>query len=192
MKTALPLFAVVLLAACQPADGQGTDSQTVTPAANTQEGTRGAQDPTVSSIIALDSEGLRLVDETTGSTRLLPFGAPQAEAEAAITAILGQATETGDLEECGPGPLHYANFDQGLQLLFSGGTFSGWASRGALTTMNGLSADANRAELQAAGVTAFTRDTLEDEFELGGIYGVMEAGGQEVGLLHVGDNCFMR
>ena len=58
--------------------------------------------------------------------------------------------------------------------------------------MSGLSADANRAEVEAAGVTAFTRDTLEDEFELGGVYGVMEPGGQEVDLLHVGVNCFMR
>ncbi|WP_282009187.1 hypothetical protein [Brevundimonas aveniformis] len=191
MNRTLALTAALALAACQPqAQDRAAErdaAEAPTPAAETP-----APQDSSSTIVALDSEGLRLVDETTGSTRLIPFGAPQAETITAITALVGNATETGQMEECGPGPLSFANFPQGLRLWFSQGAFSGWESTEALTTLSGISAEATRAELEAAGVSDFTRDTLEDEFDLGGIYGVMEPGGQEVALLHTGDNCFMR
>ena len=189
MKIALPVLAAIALVACQPAaDTPENDDAAPIPSGSDA----GVEARAAPAILALDPEGLRFVDEATGSTRLLPFGAPQAEALSAVTGALGQATGAGDLEECGAGPLHFTDFDEGLQLLFSDGSFAGWSSSGGLTTMDGLSADAIRYEVEAAGVTSFTRDTLEDEFELGGIHGVMEPGGQEVELLHVGVNCFMR
>lgn len=191
MKRVLALTAAVALVACQPQAqeraAEGAAAEAPTPVAEAP-----APQDSSSTIIALDAEGLRLVDETTGSTRLIPFGAPQAETTTAIAALVGAAMETGQMDECGPGPLSFANFPQGLRLWFSQGAFSGWESSEALTTMSGISAEATRAELEAAGVSGFTRDTLEDEFDLGGIYGVMEPGGQEVALLHTGDNCFMR
>jgi len=191
MKCALPVLAALTLVACQPA--AETDTQGEGPAAPTSP----TSEPSVSGsaasqIIALDTEGLRLVDETTGNTRLLPFGSPKDEAMSAIAAVAGAATDTGEMSECGPGPLTYADYGNGLRVWFNAGTLSGWESTGELTTMDGLSAEADRAEVEAAGVTEFTRDTLEDEFDLNGIFGIMEPGGQEVALLHVGDNCFMR
>lgn len=188
MKYVLPIFAALGLAACQPAADQNNAAPGEAPAAQVTEG---AMEPG-NQIIALDSEGLRLVDEATGSTRLLPFGAPQDETLAAVSALAGEPTERGENEECGPGPLSFANFNNGLRLWFSAGGFSGWESDGEVTTLDGLSAAANREELEAAGIAEFTRDTLGDEFEHGGIFGVMEPDGQDVALLHVGDNCFMR
>ena len=191
MKRALPVLAALALIACQPA--ADTDAQGEAPTAPASPTTETAQSGAAATqIIALDAEGLRLVDEATGNTRLLAFGAPKDEANTAIAALAGAATDAGEMSECGPGPLTYTEYGNGLRLWFNQGTFTGWESTGELTTMDGLSAEANRAEVEAAGVTEFTRDTLEDEFEHNGVFGVMEDGGQDVALLHVGDNCFMR
>lgn len=191
MRHALPMLAALALVACQPAADERQAPGGNDPSSQRADGAQGASDTPIQ-LIALDPEGLRLVDEATGSTRLVPFGSPEDEVLTTMTAIAGAPIERGEMDECGPGPLTFAEFTNGLRLWFSQTGFSGWESTGELTTMDGLSAAANRAELDAAGITDFTRDTLEDEFQAGGIYGMMEPEGQEVALLYVGDNCFMR
>lgn len=191
MRHALPMLAALALAACQPAADETQAPGGNDPSSQSAEGAQVASDAPIQ-LIALDPEGLRLVDEATGSTRLVPFGWPEDEVLTTLTAIAGVPIERGEMDECGPGPLTFAEFTNGLRLWFSQTGFSGWESTGELTTMDGLSAAANRAELEAAGITEFTRDTLEDEFQAGDIYGMMEPEGQEVAVLYVGDNCFMR
>ncbi|MBN8553765.1 MAG: hypothetical protein J0L52_12820 [Caulobacterales bacterium] len=191
MRYALSILAALALAGCEPAAEESpAATDDAAPAASTSAGNEGAEVPV--QLVALDSEGLRLVDEATGSTRLIPFGSPKDEVVTTMAAAVGAAIEQGAMDECGPGPLTFTEYINGLRLWFSAGGFSGWESTGEVTTMDGLSAAANRAELEAAGITEFTRDTLEDEFEAGGVFGMMEPGGQEVALLYVGDNCFMR
>lgn len=191
MKYALPMFAALVLAACQPAADETQTPAGDDPSSQSAGQSQGPADAPVQ-LIVLDPEGLRLVDEATGSTRLVPFGSPADEVLTTITAIAGAPIERGGMDECGPGPLTFAEYTNGLRLWFAASGFSGWESTGEITTMDGLSAAANRAELEAAGITEFTRDTLDDEFQAGDINGMMEPEGQEVALLYVGDNCFMR
>lgn len=191
MKIVPSILAALAVVACQPA---GSPAESSSEGTVTAPADRAAQDGTnpQGQVISLDSEGLRLVDEGSGTTRLIPFGTPREEAMATISRIAGPAIESGNMDECGPGPLAFVEYADGLRLWFSQGGFSGWESTGDLSTMDGLSAATDRSALQASGITEFTNDTLGEEFESGGIYGILEPDGQEVALLHVGDNCFMR
>lgn len=186
MKYALPLIAFLSLAACGPAEQSAPAADQ--PAQAGEETTASAE-----SIIALGSEGLRVVQADTGVTDLAAFGAPQAEVVAAVSGVLGEPTVDGDMTECGAGPLHYVDYGSGLRLWFSQGAFAGWLSaEGPLSTMDGLSADSTRADVEALGVTEFTQDTLGVEFSHSDVYGMLEPDSDEIAMLYAGVSCFFR
>ena len=194
MKYALPLAAVaaLMLAACDPT---ATDDAAApeTPAAE-DAATDADADAQVTPAIALDGEGLRLVDPENGSTRLIPFGGPQAETLAALTGALGAPSETGSNGECPPGPLDFATFGQDTTLYFQDGGFAGWfTSAGDWSTMNGIHAGMTRAELDASGSEIeLTETSLGQEFDAGGVYGIMNDDASAVEVLWAGANCFAR
>lgn len=186
MRYALPLIAALALAACGPAEQSDPAADQTPPAGE-------ASPPAPESVIALGGEGLRVVETESGTTDLAAFGAPQAEVISAVTAVLGEPSVDGDMEECGAGPLHYVDYGSGLRLWFSGGTFAGWLSaEGPLSTLDGLSADSTRADVEALGVTEFTQDTLEVEFSHGDVFGMLEPDSDEVALIYAGVSCFFR
>lgn len=194
MKYALPFAAAaaLMVAACEPTS---TDDAAApeTPAAEDAATDAGA-DVQATAALALDGEGLRLVNPENGSTRLIPFGGPQAETVAALTGALGVPSETGTNAECPPGALDFATFGQDTTLYFQDGAFAGWfTSAGDWSTMNGIRAGMTRAELDASGSEIeLTETSLGQEFDAGGVYGIMNEDASSVQLLWAGANCFAR
>ncbi len=193
MKYALPFVAALSLAACQPA-GEAADAPAseTPPAAETASDP--AEQPAAEIAVALDGEGLRLVDPASGSTRLVPFGGLQAETIAALSGPLGAPTETGTNPECPPGSLDYAQFGGDTTLYFQDGAFAGWFTRDASqSTLNGISPGSTRAELDGSGSEIeLTETSLGQEFDAGGVYGIMNEDASAVDLLWAGANCFAR
>ena len=194
MKHALPLAAVaaLMLAACEPTGAEDA-APAETPAVE-DAATDASADAETDAALALDGEGLRLVNPETGSTRLIPFGGAQTETLAALAGPLGAPSETGSNAECPPGPLDFATFGEDMTLYFQDGAFAGWFTRAAdQSTMNGIAAGSTRAELEGSGSEVeFTETSLGEEFDLGGVYGIMNEDASAVDLLWAGANCFAR
>lgn len=149
--------------------------------------------------LALDVEGLRLVLET-GSTRLLAFGAPRAQAEAAVMSAGRHQPERTAIEECGAGPIEITAFGP-LQLNFQDGTFVGWflEAKGP-STIDGIAVGSTRAEVESSRTLTMVPDsTLGEEFVLGdlaspNIGGFFDGPGEQARVTHLyaGTNCFFR
>lgn len=193
-RTALALVVVMAVAACDrsieptqeaPAPA-GAPSEAATPAAPARQ----------TSGLVIEGDGLRVFD-AEGAARALPFGTPQ---ESVITALNiasgGPAPEQSTNEECGQGPVQFAQYASGLQLLFQAGEFKGWFLREAgVTTADGIGVGATRATLNAARTVEIQTDsTLGIEFtagDLGGFLTAADASGT-VESLYAGDTCFFR
>lgn len=186
--------AALALAACEPA---AQDPAAETPAAEgaTTEDATAAADATegqaAAPAVALDGEGLRLVDRQSGSTRLIAFGTPRAEASTALAAAWGEAGETGANAECPPGPLEFAEYGE-TTVYFQDGAFAGWYTEDtAQSGMNGLAPGWTRAQVEEAG-GELSETSLGQEFEAGGMYGIMNEDASAVSALWAGVNCFFR
>ena len=146
--------------------------------------------------IALDGEGLRLVD-SRGSARLLAFGSDRAMAEA----LLPETAERSTIEECGAGPMQFVKHG-GLTLNMQDGKFVGWYLEDAskLTTMDGIGLGTRRSEIEKSRALEMLEDsTLGDEFALGTLedaqmFGFLDGRGAnaKVTALYAGLNCFFR
>ena len=154
----LLMLALAAVSACtprvEPADASATASATA-PAPAVSGDAPASADTSV--VLALDPEGLRLVDAATGSTRPLPFGMPEADVVRVVSARTAQPAEASRNEECGAGPLAFSTWPNGLQLAFQDGRFAGWSlgerASPALTTMSGVGIGTLRADLDASVVT---------------------------------------
>lgn len=148
--------------------------------------------------LAIEGEGLRLFDRETGSARPIPFGTAQAQTLAAL-AFRGPPG-TGTNSECGAGPLDYANWPDGLSLLFQDGKFAGWSvdarSGGAITTANGVGTGMTRAALEGSfGIpVTVSETTLGDEFTAGALRGLLDGPGQSAKVTNIwaGVSCNFR
>lgn len=88
----------------------------------------------------------------------------------------------GTNQDCGAGPVQYANWPDGLSLVFRKGTFVGWGldgrAKGALATAIGIGPGSTRAELEAAYANIKVNQTsLGTEFSGGGFFGVLDGDG---------------
>jgi len=187
------LLCLLVLSACEPspeAPPTEADAAVESPLADAPEET--AQ----TAGIALDAEGLRLVDPATGSTRLLAFGSSFDAVDEALEAAYGAPDDTGRNEECGVGPLDYLTWG-GLTVYAAESAFSGWFANeqgDAPATMAGIGPGSSRADLDAAYDVTVTEDTLGPEFQAGDLFGFLDdtaADGVVTGLW-AGDNCFFR
>lgn len=194
MKYALPLAAVaaLMLAACEPTATEDAAAPE-TPASEDAATDAGSQSH-AESAIALDGEGLRLVNPESGATNLIAFGAPYDETIMAVHAAMGDPTQSGENAECPPGPLNFSQFGEDTTLYFQDGSFAGWFTRDPeQSTMNGIHAGMTRAELEASGsAIELTETSLGQEFDAGGVYGIMNEDASAVDLLWAGANCFAR
>lgn len=191
-RTALVFAAVAALAACNRAE-QPAAAETPAPAA---EAAAPAAEPSAPAQagLAIEGEGLRIFD-ASGAARAIPFGTPQATALAAVAASVGGAApEVTTNEECGAGPIQFAQFADGIQLLFQGETFQGWFLREpGLTTVNGIGVGSTRAALNEAFTVEMVPDsTLGFEFTAGELGGFLTADGAAgtVESLYAGLTCF--
>lgn len=183
------------LAGCsaEPAANQADPAAPVNAAANTAPAP--APDaPTAA--LAVDGDGLRLFDPATGASRPLAFGADRATVLAALESR--GTPETGRMEECGPGPLDFALWSDGLKLYFQDGRLAGWAlderARGKLATVAGVGPGASRAELAAAHPIEIAETSLGTEFASADLYGLLDGPGQaaKVTAMWGGASCVFR
>jgi hypothetical protein len=177
-------------AAAAPAPGSA-------PAANAAAAAQPAAGPAKAAAgIALDGEGLRLVDAATGSTRLLAFGTPAAAATEAVTRSLGRPpNELSSNPECGAGTLEFAAWTGVIGLVFQEGEFVGWDDPATLTTMDGIGVGVTRAALAAARkIEIDPNSTLGTEFTSGGLSGLLSSAAPDAKVtdLWAGTICIFR
>jgi hypothetical protein len=127
--------------------------------------------------LALDPQGLRWFLPPNGSARPILFGTAQADVLASLERVRGEASK-GTNSDCGAGPVQYANWADGLSLVFRDGRFAGWGldgrAGGAIATSDGIGIGTTRAELDdATGPPLEVRQTsLGTEFSAGAYHGL--------------------
>lgn len=204
MKTSrlLPVLAfAALAAACGQPSEESTPAAPAAPAAPTATAEPAAPATpaaAASGAVALDQEGLRLVSET-GSTRLVAFGVPTADAVAALSSVLGSPADRSTNSECGAGPTEFVTWAGDLDALFLDGKFSGWSvgsrSDGKVTTMDGIGVGSTRQQLtESFGDLTVEESTLGIEFTAGDIAGILDKDGPagKVETIWGGTSCVFR
>ena len=203
MRLGLSL-AMLPLAACS-AEPQANPSTNAAAAPSApQAASPPAQAPAapVFAALAIEGEGLRLLDRDSGAARPIAFGTAREPVMRAL-AFRG-AAETGSLEECSAGPLDYASWSDGLTLYFQEGKFVGWAvgrdggnsgSGGpAIATVAGVGPGSTRAELDSAYAAKVFESTLGTEFAAGDLFGILDGTRPTSRITHMwaGASCNMR
>lgn len=72
---------------------------------------------TQKAMLAVEGEGIRFFNPVTTAATPIPFGRPQSEVLATLERVRGPAGK-GTNEDCGAGPVQYANWPDGLSLVF--------------------------------------------------------------------------
>lgn len=153
--------------------------------------------PPVTTLIALDGDGLMLVDRS-GSTRAVAFGTPEAQLLSAATAALGGSSDRTSNVECGAGPLEFVSFAGGLTVNLQAAKFVAWSVRTAggqqLRTMSGIGLGSTRAELEGVYAAKVVTSSLGVEFSAGGLAGVLASKAATAPITHLwaGANCIAR
>jgi len=193
-RAAVSLIVLALVAACDPPAPAAPERNSAAPAkpvapAAPAAAAEKAADPA----LAVEGEGLRLFVGANASARPLPFGTPR-DAVLGALAFRG-APGTGELSECGAGPLTYAEWQDGLTLYFQEGRFAGWAlDKPGITTAAGVGIGDTRAELESASSVSVSESTIGTEFVSGDLAGLFEGKGKSARITNMwaGANCIMR
>jgi hypothetical protein len=154
-----------------------------------------ATTPTAAPVLAVDGEGLRLVDPASGATRALPFGTPEADTEAVLAAALGRAPdERGETSECGS--RRFARWNGAISAWFGDEGFSGWSlpEGSGLSTMAGVRLGSSRKALASAYAAEVMASSLGTEFVAGAMGGVLASDAPDAAVTHLwaGDTCIAR
>lgn len=145
--------------------------------------------------LALDGEGLRVIVVASGTSRLLPFGAPEAAALNAIEdALAAPPADRGFSEDCQVG---YATWTAGLTAWFTDSAFVGWSLRGdssGLATLTGIGIGSTRTELDRTYDAEIFESTLGTEFIINGLVGLLASSAQDAVIDHLwaGRTCIAR
>ena len=163
------------------------------PAQTPPKESRAAMEPATPVNLAVDDDGLRLVDAKTGKTLPLSFGLPRAVVLEPLEKTRGPA-EQGSSAECGS---QYAHWADGLRLTFRNEKFVGWSldgrSDGAITTMAGLGTGSGKKVLDAYDYKV-VRTTLGNEFSAGSLHGLLSSNKPDANVttLWAGEVCLAR
>ncbi|NBC37553.1 hypothetical protein GTZ99_13440 [Novosphingobium sp. FSY-8] len=127
--------------------------------------------------------------------RPVRFGTPQAQVLSLLAARGKAKLEMNS--ECGAGPIEFASWPDGLNLLFQDGKFGGWSINDGgqkLATTKGLRMGGLETSLRAAGPVSIERSTLGREFTAGGISGILSEGKPpaKITALWAGLSCVFR
>lgn len=148
--------------------------------------------------LAVDGEGIRFFNSTTSAATPYPFGSPRSEVLATLERVRGPGGK-GTNESCGAGPVQYANWPDGLSLVFQRDRFVGWGldgrAAGALSTASGIGIGSTREALDAAyGDVDVAETTLGDEFSAGGLFGLLDGpnAASKINNMWAGVNCVAR
>jgi len=198
----LAVIVGILLSACgsgqsQEANANSAANIATAPASQTAPAATATSTAAATQDLAVEAEGLRLVDTQSGAARPLPFGMPKDQLLALLESFRGPA-DGGTNSECGAGPLDYAVWADGLTLHFQEDRFAGWAldprAAGAHATMSGIGPGSTRRELEAAYEVQVEETTLGTEFHAGGLEGILDGQGQEarISAMWAGVSCVFR
>lgn len=193
-RTALAFVAVAALAACDRSQAPAA-AEPAAPAATPAADDTGPSESDGG--LAIEAEGLRMFSPS-GSAREIPFGSPQETTIGLVVGFLGarEAPQVTTNSECGAGPIQFAEFSNGLQLLFQNDQFQGWFVREAgITTVDGMGVGSTRASIEESRTIEMQDDsTLGAEFDSGGVGGFLEGSGSTatVSGLYAGLTCFFR
>ena len=198
---------LLLLAACssEPADVRSGPAEPVAaqeltrvPSPATVEVATPGPVSTEQPKLTVDGEGLRWFLPPNGTARPLAFGMPEAEVLASLERVRGPAGKGVD-QDCGAGPVQYANWPDGLSLVFQNGQFAGWGldrrASGALGTANGVGPGMTRSALAGSfGSVSFQNTSLGTEFAAGDMFGLLDGGGPDAEItdMWAGVSCVAR
>lgn len=123
------------------------------------------------------------------------FAAGQKEVEASLARTLGKASQSGNMEECGAGPIYSSQFPGGLTVNFQNELLVGWFWTDAaknISLTGDISIGAPRTEIEALdGFAMHDESTLGEEFSIGQrIGGFFEE--DKLSILYAGTQCFFR
>lgn len=193
---ALGAGALVTLAACAGGDGSRADTLVVSAAPDTTgASTLDAAPAPDAPRIALDPDGLRVVEVPTGASRVIAFGSSREEAVRAVVASRGAVADSVAIPDCA---LAATRFDDGLVLLDQKAVFVGWSlerdASATYTTVAGVGIGTSRAALDSAYETRVEETGLGTEFSAGGIHGLLTtpAPTGRVAALRAGTTCVAR
>lgn len=146
--------------------------------------------------LAVDGEGLRLIDPATGSTTPLPFGTPGEVVIESLTRLIGrEPDEKGQGADCGTAS--YATWEDGLSIWIERGGFVGWSlldANSPLSTMAGVGIGSTLAELRDVMVVEVRETSIGTEFSAGGLAGLLDGDGDGARITHLwaGATCIAR
>lgn len=171
MRTVVALISTLLLAACA---GGAFDTDAVRDPIDASPSS--VDNASMPFVLALEGEGLRAFDTTTGSSRPIPFGTPQADVLNILQASQGNPPqEQGENLDCN---LAYAAWADGLSVSFANDRFVGWfvrAGSGAWTTVSGIGIGSTRAELESVYQVQVQATSLGTEFVIGEMAGTLDS-----------------
>jgi hypothetical protein len=181
--------ALALLSGCGGAD-EGTNVVTLVETDNGAEFVVPTNDTVTENAVAGNSaeaaapalnlapDGLSLV-ASGGSARHATFGMARDVVVPMVIAALGKPTDTGRNEECGQGPLDFADFKGGLSLSFQDGKFVGWdldgRDKGPYATAAGIGIGSTLKQMRDVTTVTVEESTLGTEFAAGGLGGLLSA-----------------
>lgn len=134
-------------------------------------------------------------DGLTAGAESFFFAAGENEVKVALANTLGAAETSGDMPECGAGPMNFASYPGGLTVNFQNGMVAGWvlgAKDDAITVSAEMAIGTPRPTLETiSGYSLIEDSTLGEEFFIsGGMAGFIED--DAVSMLYAGTQCFFR
>ena len=129
-------------------------------------------------MLAVEGGGLRFFNPVTTAAAPIPFGRTRSEVLAILERVRGPAGK-GTNKDCGAGPVQYANWPDGLSLVFQRDRFVGWGldgrTAGAISTAGSIGPGSTREALDGTyGNVEVSKTTLGDEFSAGGFFGLLD------------------
>ena len=143
--------------------------------------------------LALEGEGLRVFEATSGSARPIPFGSPTEDVMRIIEGVReASPRERGESPDCAG---TFATWEGGPSVRFSDGRFVGWSvGQPGPTTPSGVGVGSTRNELEDVHAIEVSRTSLGVEFSAGALAGVLDGDGADARItaLWAGEACLAR
>jgi len=127
--------------------------------------------------LKLSTDGLLLIDPSSGTSNLLVFGSEQLEVIRQLARSIGNFTGQAENPECAAGPLTSFDYPGGLTLFFQDKKFIGWDfdGQGGYATPNDIGIGSTVGALRANGDVTLRDSAIGHEFTAGELHGLVDA-----------------